>query len=696
MIRQGDVRQSALFGPVRSMTLFDIDANVGVAALDLDEGAGSFRPANWPDWSESEGLRWAQSKGIDLMLDYSGDRWALITPDTGGLHMARVQDRLWDSSPTYLEDTLRASPSPGLEVENRALWRAYKLPETPAHVALKTPITLAVASADKRLGLLQITDCILDPKALTLRWKFLRNQQSWTPEPGRIEYPLSGPFIARLPQGEIELVAVSRHPSEHKPWWTADGLPFPWKTLFTWGSHSSSNRDQMAREFVFRLSGLPADASWPTWQLDPPASWAGGRVGYEPNQGSPELKMISATLPSSARSVTVRVGVGMGPWETVAEQEARSSGMSSTSRHGQNWTVSFTRTGELEGNARITVVHTVMDWNVRVVAVNTDNVEQSTHDTESTGTDPFSETTATFTGLPLAKVKAFRFQVRPYCWVEFRNVSLNPGHQSWVGVVHAASAAQYTPPPAGLGSSSQTPSFRPVIERMELDLDGETMQNIVAALRQKYPIRLCLENLDFDKQRDGITIEQTIAQLEGTAQSRPLRDKENRRLAIARQLLQEGSSKDSLFDVGPRFEGRIVAETVDGFLTQLTQDTPYDWRRIDDTYVVCPRGQSRLMFPVTLKTDGLTVEQAVTRVLDQDPSGSKMGLSVTVAMPVKEIGEDPCPWLRAKAPSLDMHEVPAMTALCRITAGARPDLVWGLYGYRDGRHLGLAPVSKPK
>jgi hypothetical protein len=113
--------------------------------------------------------------------------------------------------------------------------------------------------------------------------------------------------------------------------------------------------------------------------------------------------------------------------------------------------------------------------------------------------------------------------------------------------------------------------------------------------------------------------------------------------------------------------------------------------------VVCPRGLSRLLFTVTLNPGGLTVEEAVRRVLDQNPSGSKIGLSVTMAMarPMKA-GEDPCPWMRAKALSLDLREVPAMTALCRITAGARPASVRDLAGYRDGRHLGLSPVSKLK
>jgi len=441
LIRQRGTRLSGLFGPVRSMTLFEVDANVGVAALDLDEGIGSYLPAQWPNWSETGRLSWVTSKGIDLLLDYSNDRWALITPDTGGLRMTLGEDRLWDRvSQALLEDALEASPSGGLEVEQRGLWRAYLLPKTPVHVALKTPITLAVASADNWLGLIQITDCILDPKAVTLRWKFLRNQMPLKKESATIETPISGPFVARLSQGTVELVGVSYHPSADQPWWNADGLPYRGKSLFTWGSRSTSYGDQTAREFVIRCSGLPADASWPKWKIDPPVGWAGGGVGYEPNQGAPELKMISATVPASARSATLRVGVAMGPWETVAEGDAGGTSMSSTSRHGQNWTVSFLKASELDGSSRTTVIHTVKDWNTRIVAIDANNVEHTTHDMEGEGTDAFSEKTATFTDLPLVQVKAFRFQARPYQWIEFRNVSLNSGQKTRVGIVHATDA----------------------------------------------------------------------------------------------------------------------------------------------------------------------------------------------------------------------------------------------------------------
>ena len=43
--------------------------------------------------------------------------------------------------------------------------------------------------------------------------------------------------------------------------------------------------------------------------------------------------------------------------------------------------------------------------------------------------------TAVFSGLPLSSIKEFQFQVRPYDWVEFKNVSLQPGRATIVRVV---------------------------------------------------------------------------------------------------------------------------------------------------------------------------------------------------------------------------------------------------------------------
>jgi hypothetical protein len=229
----------------------------------------------------------------------------------------------------------------------------------------------------------------------------------------------------QLSQGSVELVAISYHPSTNQPWWRPDGSSCQEGPLELRGSHSSGAADRMTREFVIRLTGLPPDASWPVWKLDPASGWAGGAV-YLGSQPASHLHGISTALPQSLRTVTVKVGIALGAWQTVAKQVPGGSGMTSFSREGSNWVVSFPKAERTEGGARVLVVHTVKDRDLRVLAVDKNGQEHLSSGGESSGTDAFSHLTAPFPGLPLEQVKEFQFQLRPYQWVEFRAVALYP------------------------------------------------------------------------------------------------------------------------------------------------------------------------------------------------------------------------------------------------------------------------------
>jgi hypothetical protein len=71
-----------------------------------------------------------------------------------------------------------------------------------------------------------------------------------------------------------------------------------------------------------------------------------------------------------------------------------------------------------------------------VVAVGKDGREHLSRGFTSGG-GAFSQITGRFSQLPLSEVKAFRFQARPYRWVEFRNVSLGPGQPTQVEIADA-------------------------------------------------------------------------------------------------------------------------------------------------------------------------------------------------------------------------------------------------------------------
>jgi hypothetical protein len=213
----------------------------------------------------------------------------------------------------------------------------------------------------------------------------------------------------------------------------------------------------IVREFVIRLVGLPEGASEPIWRFDP-AAGARAIDGPPVLAGQPVEDMRSAAVqfPSMARATTLKLGLGWGPWETVAssgdphslgtmicplparreplapESPASPGG---TAEAGSDGYVSFSQAAEKEGSAVINVAHPLSGWDTRVVAVDRDDQEQvSTR--QAAGNGPLKQQTVTFSHLPLAQVKEFRFQVRPYRWVEFRHVSLEPGQQTHVEIMN--------------------------------------------------------------------------------------------------------------------------------------------------------------------------------------------------------------------------------------------------------------------
>ncbi|MBW8780869.1 MAG: DUF4019 domain-containing protein [Verrucomicrobia bacterium] len=239
--------------------------------------------------------------------------------------------------------------------------------------------------------------------------------------------------------------------------------------------------------------------------------------------------------------------------------------------------------------------------------------------------------------------------------------------------------------PASRGEGAATPLH------IEFDRNGDTMQGLVSRVQRDYGVRLCFENLDFDAKKDAVTLGQTLRQLSERERQGTITAKEKERLTVARRLkTDEKLSEDTLLDVGEHYEGRVAAETVEDFLDQLTRGTPYGWRKSGATWVIVPRGGSRLLFPVTLRTSGLNLEEAVAKILEQRPVGSEIHAGMVVAMPVPTApGADAMPWLRSRLPALDLAAVSALDALCRVTEAARPDALWELAGYKESRMLGL-------
>ncbi len=236
----------------------------------------------------------------------------------------------------------------------------------------------------------------------------------------------------------------------------------------------------------------------------------------------------------------------------------------------------------------------------------------------------------------------------------------------------------------------QQPAEPPVEKGViSLDRGGDTMSAIASRFRAKYEVRLCMEDLDFDVKKDGITLGKMVRQLAEKERKGTLREPEKERLKWGRKLKSENQPDNALIDLGERYFGQITATSVPMFLEQLTKGTPYDFKQFGKTWVIIPRGYSRLAFPVTLKTAGLTVNAACQAILKQQPGPNSISsgggaISINYAE-----GTDPFPWEHVRLPPLELSHLSALEALCKITEVAQLDSVWFLGGYKESRRFWL-------
>ena len=255
------------------------------------------------------------------------------------------------------------------------------------------------------------------------------------------------PFIAHLPQGSIELLGICEHPSAGKDWWAPDGSPAQEGPFDTGGARSTVHKGQQAREFVIRARDLPTDASCTGWKISSSIASACGALASDDGRDLRDLSMLSATLPDGVQCTHLSIGVGLDEWTTLGEHAPEGRSTQSMSRDGQAWTFSFLNAVQVGADTQITVGHTInRDWQIRTVAL-TDAGEQVSGPSKRMGAGDMSHITTTFANLSLDNIKRFTFQVRPYHWVEFRNVSLAPGQKTTVQIKHAAAVPKAVPAP---------------------------------------------------------------------------------------------------------------------------------------------------------------------------------------------------------------------------------------------------------
>ncbi len=256
--------------------------------------------------------------------------------------------------------------------------------------------------------------------------------------PAIVVTPDRPPFIGRLPQGSIELVAIARHPSDGGSWWQMNGAPATEGPFINRVSKSGASAGRRAYEFIVHKRDLPGDVTLSWKAPDSLGSSAGGEpsLAVQPEKSLAGYEIILASFPEAIRATNVRAGIASGPWETLSENDPGHSAGISFSHAGEDW--SLIQGSAIESKDGATIVTyacpTHENWERRVVAVVADGREVVASHASALN----EQSEWRFDHLPLENVRQFRFQVRRYQWIEFRGVALAPSGKTVVSPNAAA------------------------------------------------------------------------------------------------------------------------------------------------------------------------------------------------------------------------------------------------------------------
>lgn len=235
----------------------------------------------------------------------------------------------------------------------------------------------------------------------------------------------------------VTLAGVTDATGPGGEWWGASGVPLARPVFDTAEAYERAtvggSPGQRSLIFAFRL---PPSARNVTTALEAPGQsssssgvWPGKMQGQENlteatlNRDTEGVRTLAAIYPVSASKASLRVGVAAGPWQ-VSESRTLATGATSHAA-GQDFILSpVVETAK----GLVLTITTDSTEDVRVVAVDAQGRELLPTSIGGQSINALDQITAQFSQ-PLAQIKAFRVETRPFTWTEFKDVALQPSGQ---------------------------------------------------------------------------------------------------------------------------------------------------------------------------------------------------------------------------------------------------------------------------
>ena len=242
------------------------------------------------------------------------------------------------------------------------------------------------------------------------------------------------PFTAKLDNGAtVELVGICEYPPEGKKWWRPDGK-------------------ELAETFSVKETGTISASGKPYAMLIKTTGSIGFSWSIEGSHGTDALTAtdsqgigtglngLKVFIDEHRTETTVKIIVPEGPWT----KETGYNGVG-IKAYTDEYGVVFSPPQQTDKGVMLVVSDNSINYDRRIIAID-DNNEVHTNSIVMGGgvaipgreNTQLFQTTALFSNITLDKIKEYKFQTRPYHWVEFRNVSLRPGVKTDVQVLQQA------------------------------------------------------------------------------------------------------------------------------------------------------------------------------------------------------------------------------------------------------------------
>ncbi|MBN2591682.1 MAG: hypothetical protein JXA96_17585 [Sedimentisphaerales bacterium] len=246
-------------------------------------------------------------------------------------------------------------------------------------------------------------------------------------------------FIAAMPNDvTVELLGLNYIPVKDKMWWKSDGSPLqqvPYDKVDIDPSRDPNNDDFIYYTIAMQFDGRqPDDLGLIKWEFSGAEPHAGSSNGYKNGKivYDENIHAGYARFPKDVEKTTLKLGITEKEWKTIFS--GRHLGFYENGKDSANVSFAQSTGGPFgvspgEKGVHIEIVYNITDSDFRVIAVDKAGKIHYSRRSGSGGTENLRKTTAGFPDLSHEQLDEFRFQVRGYDWIEFKDISLRPDEE---------------------------------------------------------------------------------------------------------------------------------------------------------------------------------------------------------------------------------------------------------------------------